>query len=338
MKKHFLLFVATLLPVMAFGDASGSCGDHATWKYIESSKTLVIGGTGPMKDFIVSDISWYDYRGSIRSIVVSSGITTIGNYSFYNLFMVSSVIIPNSVTSIGQGAFQQCSSLTSITIPTCVTSIGKDAFQSCTGLLSITIPNNVTSIKDGVFYGCTRLSSITIPNSVTSIGEMAFSGCSNLTSITIPNSVETIGEIAFSSCSALASVIIGNSVSNIGKWAFWGCSKLKNVYCYAEQVPSSGSDIFKYVPITAAILHVPAESLYAYQTISPWCNFRTIIILTDNDSQPTGVKRVEPMTVVPANNYDLNGRKLMRYPATKGLYIINKKKVLTKSITSTVFD
>ena len=98
----------------------------------------------------------------------------------------SHVIISQGVTSIGEHAFRWCESLTLITIPNGVTSIGDSAFSGCKSLTSITIPNSVTSIGKSAFFWCGSLTSITIPNSVTSIGEDAFSGCVSLKSIRIP--------------------------------------------------------------------------------------------------------------------------------------------------------
>ena len=186
MKKLITFFIAFFVTVMAWADASGKCGKNVTYSFVESTGTLTISGTGDMNDFYGDwDVPWEDYRSSIKKVVISNGVTTIEDYSFYGCTGLTSIEIPNSVTSIGDGAFSDCTGLTSVTIPNSVTSIGKDAFYGCTGLTSITIPNSVTSIGEEAFCGCTGLTSITIPNSVTSIGEWAFYGCTGLTSMTV---------------------------------------------------------------------------------------------------------------------------------------------------------
>ena len=90
------------------------------------------------------------------------------------------VTIPKGVTSIGDWAFYECGSLTNITIPKGVTSISKSTFTHCSSLKNIIIPEGVTSIGDQAFEDCRFLTSITIPESVTSIGEDAFSSCDKL--------------------------------------------------------------------------------------------------------------------------------------------------------------
>ena len=194
MKKLFTLFLALVASVGAIYAQSGSCGDNLTWTY--SPGTLTISGTGAMADYYYDDDTpWYNYRFSIKSIVISDGVTRIGSRAFYNCSSLTSVTIPNSVTSIGSSAFRGCSSLTSITIPNSVKSIGDYAFQKCSSLSSITIPNSVTSIGKYAFSDCSSLTSVTIGNSVTSIGDCTFWKCSSLTSVTNyatqPQAIET---------------------------------------------------------------------------------------------------------------------------------------------------
>ena len=121
--------------------------------------------------------------------------------------------------------------------------------------------------------------SITFENSkynVTRIGNSAFEKCSSLTSVTIPNSVTSIGEGAFYCCYGLTSVTIPNSVTSIGNQAFEDCRNIENVYCYAEEVPSTDFDAFDDSNIENATLYVPASAIEAYKTTEPWSDFGTI--------------------------------------------------------------
>ena len=158
---------------------------NLTWK-LDADGTLTISGTGTMKD--------YDYnnnpspanqkKDSVKKVVIKDGVTSIGNFAFYNCKSLTSITIPDSVTSIELAAFNNCNNLTSITIPDSVTSIGDSAFELCNKLSSITLSNNITSIGNWAFHGC-PLTSITIPDSVTSIGDNAFYACSSLKTISL---------------------------------------------------------------------------------------------------------------------------------------------------------
>ena len=77
----------------------------------------------------------------VTDLVIPDGVTSIGDYAFYNYNSLTSVTIGNGVTSIGSSAFDGCTSLKSITIPDSVTSIGESAFSGCSGLTSVTFKN-----------------------------------------------------------------------------------------------------------------------------------------------------------------------------------------------------
>ncbi len=264
--KIFTFFLALIASIGTLFAESGTCGENLTWDLTDG--VLTISGTGAMDNYDLwysSYPSWHNYRLSITSVVITDGVTTIGEQAFRDYSNLTSVNIPNSVISIGNSAFINCSGLTSVIIPNSITSIGKEAFSHCIALTSVTIPYSVTTIGNYAFGSCSALTSIdvasnnpnycsvdgvlfnkdkttliqypigntrteyVIPNSVTTIGDNAFVGCSSLTSVTIPNSVITIGVAAFYECSSLTTVAIGNSVTSIGGFAFNSCSRLTSV-------------------------------------------------------------------------------------------------------------
>ena len=132
---------------------------------------------------------------------------------------------------------------------------------------------------------CIGCKNTVIPNSVTSIGSEAFYGCTSLTSITIPNNVISVDRWAFQNCSSLTAVNIGSSISSISDEAFADCLGLYDVYCYAENVPTTVFNVFNNSPIASATLHVPGASLGAYSTTAPWSGFGTIMPIETIDDR-----------------------------------------------------
>ncbi len=252
--------------------ANGICGDNLTWE-LDSEGTLTVRGTGDMNDYLLdfdekSSAPWVDHITEIKNVVISSGVTSVGNNAFNGCYNLLSVSIPDSVTRIGFSSFEDCCGMTSIKIPSSVTYIDGRAFIGCSGLKGVyitdlaawcsigycfggagsplycahnlylngelitdlVIPDSLTVIGDGAFYGCTSLTSVFIPDSVTGIGYGTFNGCTGLTSVDIPDSVIYIGRSAFSNCSGLTSVKLGNSVESIEKYAFSNCKGLTTLH------------------------------------------------------------------------------------------------------------
>ena len=174
--KKFAKLCATILVLFAVLTVSalaaevlysGTCGGEAygsnvTWT-LDDEGTLRINGKGEMKNYSWYSGPWFDYRFSVKSVVIGKGVTSIGKRAFYYCNNLASVTIPVSVTSIGDSAFAYCSSVTSVTIPKGVTSIGNWAFSDCSSLTSVTIPSSVTNIGDGAFSDCSSLTTVTIP-------------------------------------------------------------------------------------------------------------------------------------------------------------------------------
>ena len=179
---------------------------------------------------------------NIKSYVIPSSVTSIGDSAFYGCRSLSEIVIPSSVTSIGKGAFSYCRSLSEIFIPSSVTSIGKGAFAICDSLSEIVIPSSVTSIGKGAFSYCRSLSEIVIPSSVTSIGDSAFSYCDSLSEIVIPSSVISIGKGVFSYCGSLSEIVIPFSVTSIGDSAFYDCKFPDNLK--QELISRFGDKVF----------------------------------------------------------------------------------------------
>lgn len=90
------LLLAVLASFMAVGTSfaaggnptNGTCGDNdapeaVTWEFNVTTGTLTISGTGAMFDFEqAGEQPWYPWGDDITTVVISEGVTRIGNYAF----------------------------------------------------------------------------------------------------------------------------------------------------------------------------------------------------------------------------------------------------------------
>ena len=161
-----VIIVMLLTSATAWADDSGYCGENVIWRLTDedgdnTKETLTISGSGDMNmAYFVEDVPWLSCRSNTKTVVIESGVTSIGNLAFVDFTNLTSVTIPSSVTSIGNNAFFNCENLTSVTISNGVTSIGNRAFESCTSLTSVTIPASVTSIGERAFFACSSLKKV----------------------------------------------------------------------------------------------------------------------------------------------------------------------------------
>ncbi len=115
------------------GGNCGASGDNLTWT-LSCEGELTITGSGLMADYAdAASVPWYAKRGTIISVSLPAGITSISAYAFFesNLKEVS---LPEGVTTIGASAFMQCQSLRTLELPSTVTSIGANALAYCGAL------------------------------------------------------------------------------------------------------------------------------------------------------------------------------------------------------------
>ncbi len=98
-----IAMLCALLPCAASAAATGTCGDNVTW-VLDDDGTLTISGTGDMYGFY-DGVPWNDNAADITEVIISDGITSIGDYAFSNCTSLASVSIPDRVTSIDYYAF-----------------------------------------------------------------------------------------------------------------------------------------------------------------------------------------------------------------------------------------
>ena len=221
---------------------SGSCGESLTWS-LDGDGVLTIRGTGEMADYQAYSTPWENNSWRIKSVVVESGVTSIGANAFYYAQNMTTITLPTSVTKIGAGAFSRCSALKSITLPDRITSIGAQAFSRCSALTGIALPDSVTSIGERVFYYCEHLERAALPGRATEIAAGMFAKCSALKNVELPASITSIGSEAFENCSSLVQITLPARLREIGSYAFYDCRSLQTI-TIPQGVTSISSDTF----------------------------------------------------------------------------------------------
>lgn len=248
---------------------SGKCGADLTYTLNTGTGVFEINGTGDMYDYTSTGMPWRNDVYRIESVKIGSGVTGIGEYTFYDCTNLTSLTIPDNVTKIGAYAISGCDNLSYVSIGNGVTELDSSAFNSCDNLSYITIGKNVTDIRtnflynkklqyisvhqenpayttdeNGVLYnkdktillkypvGSSR-KDYTIFDGVKIIGASAFYECKTIESISMPDSLEEIENRAFYRTTALKSIVFGNNLKKIGESAFscysWSSSGLESI-------------------------------------------------------------------------------------------------------------
>ena len=258
-KKLLAFFLVLLILVLnatsnigaVLSGICGADGDNLTWIFDSTTGKLTISGTGNMADYddYIDSKPWYSYRGLLKIVEITEGVTSIGSEAFYACGGLTSVEIPSSVTSIGDRAFTSCHGLESIEVEA-----GNRVYHSEGNCL-------IETASKTLIAGC-KNSVIPTDGSVTSIGNYAFSGCWTLTRIEIPSSVTSIGDYAFSWCDGLTSIVIPKGVTSIGSGAFDGCSSLESITILSRDVEIYDSS--STIPSTATIYGYADSTAQAY--------------------------------------------------------------------------
>ena len=233
------------------------CGDSLTWR-LDDGGTLLISGSGDMWDFGYNQAPWCQRTGEIKQLILTNGVTSIGNYALVNCSQLNSATLPASLSRVGEGQFSRCSGLTDINYGGTMTEWKrlrmkydhyKVAVHCADGELSPADTaycgdNLVWSLDDnGILtitgsgdmwdfdYGLTcpwesrrnEIKQLRLTSGVASIGDRAFIYCSQLSSVTLPDGLTRVGSSAFGYCDSLWVLTLPETVTSIGGGAFSCC-------------------------------------------------------------------------------------------------------------------
>lgn len=183
--KKLLLLLAVLL---TFGSSiceakPQKLTPEISWE-VTPDGTLLITGTGVLPDAKYDKSkNWLEskYEGQIRKIVISEGITEIGNNNFSSralykgntMISVKEVVLPSTLTQIGPLAFA-FSGVQKINFPEGLHGIWFNAFEGCRGLREVTLPKSLVRIFNKAFYDCTNLESVDFGGAAVTLSPQVF--------------------------------------------------------------------------------------------------------------------------------------------------------------------
>lgn len=266
MKKFCSIVLAALMSsgVATAVTRSGSCGDNAVWTL--DGNTLRISGTGATTDhgspnsIYATYPDWYDCKDDIHAVVVESGITSLGSFSFYEYKNLESVTLPEGLTRIGNGAFYKCVSLSDVKFPSSLETIGDKLLNY----------NN----NGYVFCGCQSLRSITLPENLKVISGGSFNDCKNLTQVNwnaVGCDADVMDPVAryvgIFAGSSVVGVAFGKEVKSIPAKAFFNVKGLSRVstqggVCFVGYAAFGGTDWQNEVAEPGKVLYIDSAAYF----------------------------------------------------------------------------
>ena len=94
--------------------AQGPCGENLTY-VLRSNGTLTISGAGAMTEYSASaPAPWRANRQDVKTVVIESGVSSIGAYAFNECGALANMTLPASMTAVTPHAFDQCGALAEV--------------------------------------------------------------------------------------------------------------------------------------------------------------------------------------------------------------------------------
>ncbi len=278
---------------------SGDIGNNA-FENCQQLTTVLANNGGAIGNYAFASCS------SLQTATLGEDVTGIGQYAFSGCSTLSDMQIGSKVTSINSYAFLNCTSLPKMKIPQSVMTINDNSFSGCTSLKDVYITDRSTILTLGSngslplfsacpldsvyiggnisyqtasnygyspFYHNTSLRTVVITDEETEISANEFYGCTNLQNFKVGDGVTTFGDWAFSGCSSLKSLAFGSQLQTIGKEAFSDCISVTEITSLTATPPACGSQALDDINKWECTLHVPENSLAAYQTADQWKEF-----------------------------------------------------------------
>lgn len=153
--------------------------DELTWDYNSSTRTIIISGEGPMREYKSEAPEWDVYSEEAEHVIIGDEVTSIGAGAFMWFGKLSDVAIGEKVEFIGDISWTDCFELRKVNFPEGLKYIGESAFTNA--LLhtdnGFVFPEGLLYVGKEAFYSAFKESFVYVPASLEVIGERAWSNC-----------------------------------------------------------------------------------------------------------------------------------------------------------------
>jgi hypothetical protein len=214
------------------------------------------------------------------SIPMNVDVYGVGKNAFENAYSLKGLVISTGMTNLGDYLCQGCFSLLNVSLPKNLTTIKLYAFSNCYSLINISIPDTTTTVESYIFRNCYSLQNISFPNSITQFSE-AMAWCFNcyaLNKVMFGN-FSLIPLCAFNNCCSISHFDCPSSVTAVNAQAFSGCYGIKYFnFSNHSSVPTlQNTNAFNNIPSDCQII-VP-DSLYStWIAATNWSTYASNIV------------------------------------------------------------
>lgn len=140
------LLLTVLAPAAGAVTANGTCGEGMTWSL--DNYTLTISGSGEVED----GSAWESYKTKIDHVVLTGGVTKLGDQAFYGCDRLKTVDFGDSLVEIGAKAFYNCTGLTYLHLPSTFRTFGAQSFRGCENLKYVYCEGGMPRFNDSCLW------------------------------------------------------------------------------------------------------------------------------------------------------------------------------------------
>lgn len=218
-------------------------------------------------------LPWMDLHSQIKRVVISEGVTSIGDNAFKGCEELRTIVLPSSIETIGRECFYWCVKLDSISLPPGVNVISIGAFSGCYTMKSISFSNRVVKIENSAFYQCNGLRRVDYTGSLSDwlaidfksensnplkyAGNLYLSGKA-VDEVVLPDTMTVVPPYVCMGMVNVRRLKIPEGVVEIGNRAFDGCRQLSTIESLPVVAPTLGKYVFLNTSIKQILVPYPS--------------------------------------------------------------------------------